>query len=85
MNKWKCVMTAGITALFDGCMLRCLITGAPAQKKGKMQYIGLAVGTVLCLTGLLAGGRTIYQVAGEKTPGTGGTDKLLKNADELDK
>lgn len=47
MNKWKCVMTAGITALFDGCMLRCLITGAPAQKKGKMQYIGLAVGTVL--------------------------------------
>ena len=55
MNKWKCVMTAGITA-FDGCMLRCLITGAPAQKKGKMQYIGLAVGTVLCLTGLLAGG-----------------------------
>ena len=32
MNKWKCVMTAGITALFDGCMLRCLITGAPAQK-----------------------------------------------------
>lgn len=56
MNKWKCVMTAGITALFDGCMLRCLITGAPAQKKGKMQYIGLAVGVVLCLTGLLVGG-----------------------------
>ena len=55
MNKWKCVMTAGITALFDGCMLRCLITGAPAQKKGKMQYIGLAVGVVLCLTGLLVG------------------------------
>lgn len=84
MNKWKCVMTAGITALFDGCMLRCLITGAPAQKKGKMQYIGLAVGVVLCLTGLLVG-RNVYQVAGEKTPGIGGTDKLLKNADELDK
>ena len=81
MNKWKCVMTAGITALFDGCMLRCLITGAPAQKKGKMQYIGLAVGVVLCLTGLLVGG----EMAGEKTPGIGGTDKLLKNADELDK
>ena len=31
------------------------------------------------------GGRTVYQVAGEKTPGTGGTDKLLKNTDELDK
>ena len=30
-------------------------------------------------------GRTVYQVAGEKTPETGGTDKLLKNADELDK
>lgn len=42
--------------LFDGCLLRCLITGAPAQKKGKMQYIGLAVGVVLCLTGLLVGG-----------------------------
>ena len=44
MNKWKYVMTAGITALFDGCMLRCLIAGAPAQKKERMQYIGLAVG-----------------------------------------
>jgi len=31
------------------------------------------------------GGRNVYQVAGEKTPGIGGTDKLLKNADELDK
>ena len=56
MNKWKYVMTAGITALFDGCMLRCLIAGAPAQKKERMQYIGLAVGGVLCLTGLLVGG-----------------------------
>ena len=56
MNKWKCVMIAGITALFDGCMLRCLIIGAPDQKKEKMQYIGLAVGVVLCLTGLLVGG-----------------------------
>ena len=56
MNKWKCVMTAGITALFDGCMLRCLIAGAPAQKKERMQYIGLAEGVVLCLTGLLVGG-----------------------------
>ena len=56
MNKWKCVMTAGITALFDGCMLRCLIAGAPAQKKERMQYISLAVGGVLCLTGLLVGG-----------------------------
>lgn len=56
MNKWKYVMTAGITALFDGCMLRCLIAGAPTQKKERMQYIGLAVGGVLCLTGLLVGG-----------------------------
>ena len=56
MNKWKYVMTAGITALYDGCMLRCLIAGAPAQKKERMQYIGLAVGGVLCLTGLLVGG-----------------------------
>lgn len=56
MNKWKYVMTAGITALFDGCMLRCLIAGAPAQKKERMQYISLAVGVVLCLTGLLVGG-----------------------------
>ena len=56
MHKWKYVMTAGITALFDGCMLRCLIAGAPAQKKERMQYIGLAVGTMLCLTGLLVGG-----------------------------
>lgn len=56
MNKWKYVMTAGITAFFDGCMLRCLIAGAPAQKKERMQYISLAVGVVLCLTGLLVGG-----------------------------
>ena len=56
MNKWKCVMAAAITALFDGCMLRCLIAGASAQKKERMQYIGLAVGVVLCLTGLLVGG-----------------------------
>ena len=56
MNKWKCVMTVGITALFDRCMLRCLIAGAPAQKKERMQYISLAVGVVLCLTGLLVGG-----------------------------
>lgn len=56
MNKWKYVMTAGITALFDGCMLRCLIAGAPAQKKERMQYISLTVGVVLCLTGLLVGG-----------------------------
>lgn len=69
MNKWKCVMTAGITALFDGCMLRCLITGAPAQKKGKMQYIGLAVGVVLCLTGLLVGGEECISGGRRKNSG----------------
>ena len=43
MNKWKCVMTAGITALFDGCMLRCLITGAPAQKSPPANIFGFDV------------------------------------------
>ena len=84
MNKWKCVMTAGITAFFDGCMLRSdhWCTGSE-EREDAIYWSGSGNCTMLDRTA--CGGRTIYQVAGEKTPGTGGTDKLLKNADELDK